>query len=172
MVIGSLVPERYSRIQKNNTATQRTCAQDPLTVAQCRCNTILRKCLFFTDTIGYLGHVILLKHLEHASHTMDAIRELQLPTNLTKRRSLLGLCNEFRWLVPKYCNNRGSAYLVFKEKIIFQPFPYLILTSFMRWNRSSTRWYLISSWRCLTLVDIWSFTQKRETSKLAVFYYK
>lgn len=62
----------------------------------------LKKCDSFTETINYQGHVIRPRGLEFASHTTDAIRELQPPTSLTELRSFFGLCTVFRRFVPQF----------------------------------------------------------------------
>lgn len=51
----------------------------------------LEKCKFFIDINDYLGHVNSSQKLEIASHTRDAICELQPSTSLRRPRSSIGL---------------------------------------------------------------------------------
>lgn len=62
----------------------------------------LDKCRFFTDTIDYLGRVILPRRLEIASQTTNVIRELQPPTYLTDLQSFFGLRKVFQQFVPHF----------------------------------------------------------------------
>lgn len=49
----------------------------------------LKKCHLFTDTVDYLGHVIIFVTLEVASHTTAAIDGLKHPTTVTDLRYFL-----------------------------------------------------------------------------------
>lgn len=56
-----------------------------------------------------LDHAIFSRCLELVSHANDAIGVPKLPTSLNNPRSVLGLCNVFRRLVPKFWANRVFA---------------------------------------------------------------
>lgn len=63
----------------------------------------LKKRCFFTDTIDYLGGLIIRpRQLEIAPNTTVAIRGLEPPTSLTELRLFLGMCKEFRRFVPNF----------------------------------------------------------------------
>lgn len=62
----------------------------------------IRECFIFHKKINYLGHVINPGSLEVAPKATDAIKNLKAPTNVTKLRSFLGLCNVFRRFVPHF----------------------------------------------------------------------
>jgi RNase H-like domain found in reverse transcriptase len=55
----------------------------------------LSKCLFFKDTVAYLGHVIRPGKLAVAVKNMDSLRSALPPTTQTELRSFLGLCNVY-----------------------------------------------------------------------------
>lgn len=57
---------------------------------------------FFTETIGYLGHVIHLWRIEIASCTTDVTRRLQVSTSFTERWSLFKLCTVFWRFVSNF----------------------------------------------------------------------
>lgn len=62
----------------------------------------LKKCKFFSNTINCLGHVIHLGQLMVSQHTIEGIRDLNPPTNITKLRTFLSLCNVSRYFVPNF----------------------------------------------------------------------
>lgn len=62
----------------------------------------LKKCKFFTNQIGYLGHFIKPGRLEFRSHTMNGSHSLQGPSNASRLRSSLGFCNVFHQFVPNF----------------------------------------------------------------------
>lgn len=64
----------------------------------------LKKCKFFTKTIDYVDCTIHPRDLEIVPKTTDALRGLQAHTNLTERRSFLGLCNVFKHFIPNFAN--------------------------------------------------------------------
>lgn len=61
----------------------------------------LKKGELFTARIDHFGHIINLGHLEAGPYTIGATRGLQVPTNVTKVRSLLDRCIVIRLFVPK-----------------------------------------------------------------------
>lgn len=63
---------------------------------------LFKKCTFFTKTFDYINYVIQPRHPEFASHSMNAIRGLQRPTNLTERRSFFGMCKIFRCFIANF----------------------------------------------------------------------
>lgn len=65
------------------------------------CDTLrLQKRTHFTNPIDYLGHAIKPGKLEAATHTVSAIRKLQIPTTVTDLISRLGVSNVFRQFLP------------------------------------------------------------------------
>lgn len=68
-----------------------------------RTNVTLKvmKCVFFSGTVDYLGHIIRPGTLEVTEHSRKAIAGLKLPTTVTELRSFFALCNVFPSFVPK-----------------------------------------------------------------------
>ena len=56
----------------------------------------LKKCHFFKDTVGYLGHVIRPGKLAVAEKNTKALHSASHPTTQTELRSFLGLCKVYR----------------------------------------------------------------------------
>lgn len=65
-----------------------------------RSHAQLKKCLFFTDSIDHVGHIICPGKLWTAMHTSDAICKLKDPPSVTEVWSFLGLCYAFQWFIP------------------------------------------------------------------------
>lgn len=68
--------------------------------AECTLN--LKICMFFTETIDYLGDVIRPDRLELAERTTDAVEQWEKPMTWTELRSFIVICNVFRLFVPKF----------------------------------------------------------------------
>lgn len=62
----------------------------------------LKKCEFLIKYIDYLVHVISPGCLEVSTGTIEALRGLELPTNVRELRSFFSLCNVFRHIVLNY----------------------------------------------------------------------
>jgi hypothetical protein len=62
----------------------------------------LKKCLFFAETVHYIGHVIRTGRLGVAQKNTEALKTARLPKTQTEVRSLLGLCNVYRRFVPHF----------------------------------------------------------------------
>jgi hypothetical protein len=62
----------------------------------------LKKCLFFADTVDYLGHVICPGRLGVAEKNIEALKTALLPRTQTELRSFLGVCNVYRRFVPHF----------------------------------------------------------------------
>lgn len=56
-------------------------------------STLKIKCIFFSNSVEHLGHVLRYGRLQLASHTTDTMRELKPPTSITVLGSFLGLCS-------------------------------------------------------------------------------
>jgi Reverse transcriptase (RNA-dependent DNA polymerase)/RNase H-like domain found in reverse transcriptase len=64
----------------------------------------LKKCLFFSQTVDHLGHVIRPGRLGVAEKNTDALRDAALQRTQTELRSFLGLFNVNRRLVPHFAS--------------------------------------------------------------------
>ncbi|CAN8061906.1 unnamed protein product [Agarophyton chilense] len=62
----------------------------------------LRKCVFFTRTVEYLGHIIGPGTLEVSPSNIRAVLEVKLPRSQTDVRSFIGLCNVYRRFVKGF----------------------------------------------------------------------
>lgn len=104
LVICLCILEWYCDLLRVYRRAHRTCPQSlrltPLNDADVTLR--LKKSKFFTESIDYLGHMILPRSLEIASHTTDTIRGLQPSTNVPDLRSFLRLKTVFRCIVPNF----------------------------------------------------------------------
>ena len=62
----------------------------------------IKKCVFFSNMVNYLGHIIRPGQLEIDNAHTAALREAQHPRTVTELRSFLGLCNVYRRFVQGY----------------------------------------------------------------------
>ncbi len=60
------------------------------------------KCHFARKKVRYLGHYITPKGVEVDEANTEALKTFPTPTNVTKLRSFLGLCNFYRKFVPNF----------------------------------------------------------------------
>ena len=58
------------------------------------------KCKFFKDTVEYLGHVIDSQGIHSHPAKIDAITNMQYPTNIAELRSFLGMVNYYDRFTP------------------------------------------------------------------------
>ena len=62
----------------------------------------IAKCAFFVTSVTYLGHVIRPGRLEVERRNVIAIERVRAPTNQTKLRSFLGMCNVYRQFIKGF----------------------------------------------------------------------
>ncbi|CAN8063812.1 unnamed protein product [Agarophyton chilense] len=62
----------------------------------------LRKCVFFTRTVEYMGHIIGPVTLEVESSNIRAVQEVKLSRSQTDVRSFIGLCSVYRRFVKGF----------------------------------------------------------------------
>ena len=68
------------------------------------------KCLFFTDSVRYLGHIVRPGTLEVDQSHVRALREAEPPRTVSELRSFLGFCNVYRRFVPSYTDMARPLY--------------------------------------------------------------
>lgn len=73
-------------------------------LSDARGTLILKKCSFFTDTLGNLRHIIRPGKIKIETHTSNCIWHLKDPRNVTKLPSFLGFCNAFRQFIPSFAH--------------------------------------------------------------------
>lgn len=75
----------------------------------------LKKCVFFSDAVDYLGYVMTPKQLPIVTKTRDTVRSSKYPTNASELRSFLGLCNVYRRFVIKFSRKTAAENMRLKK---------------------------------------------------------
>ena len=64
--------------------------------------TKLRKCEFWLEQVGFLGHIIPKEEISVDSMKIEAIKEWPRPTNVTEVQSFLGLARYYRRFIERF----------------------------------------------------------------------
>lgn len=70
----------------------------------------LKKCLFFTVHVKYLGHIIRPGRLQVDLAHVAALKDSTLPTTVTELRSFLGFVNVYRRFIPHFATVAAPLY--------------------------------------------------------------
>ena len=62
----------------------------------------LKKCQFLQQRVDYLGHIVSPRKLAVASKSVEAVKKMRPPHDVSSLRSFLGLCNVYRRFVPNF----------------------------------------------------------------------
>lgn len=73
-----------------------------------------KKCLFFTDSVRYLGHIVRPGTLEVDDSHVKSLREAKPPRTPTELRSFLGFANVYRRFVPSFTEKARPLYELLK----------------------------------------------------------
>jgi Reverse transcriptase (RNA-dependent DNA polymerase) len=74
----------------------------------------LKKCVFCSEEIEYLGHIVSAKGIFPSQEKIRHIMELEPPKNIKQLQSFLGLCNYYRKFIPGFADLSQPLYALFK----------------------------------------------------------
>jgi hypothetical protein len=78
----------------------------------------LSKCVFLTEEIEYLGHVVSNSTVRPSSRKTQAVKEFPIPTNVHRVRQFLGLTGYFRKFIANYAvRAKPLSYLLQKDVV-------------------------------------------------------
>jgi len=77
------------------------------------------KCWLFQRRVKFLGHVLSDKGIEAQDDKVEVVRNWPTPHNLTKLRSLLGLCSYYQRFVSGFADIAASLYKLQKRGVAF-----------------------------------------------------
>lgn len=69
----------------------------------------MSKCSFFSDTIDYLGHIIRSGKLDVSQININTLKSQKMPTNKSKHRSFLCICNTLRRFIAQLIDTSSSV---------------------------------------------------------------
>jgi len=64
----------------------------------------LEKCIWFSDEVEYLGHIVRPGQLHVHNKNVDALKHAKFPTTKTQLKSFLGMCNVYRRFLKEFAN--------------------------------------------------------------------
>jgi len=64
----------------------------------------LEKCIWFSDEVEYLGHIVRPGQLHVHNKNVDALKHAKFPTTKTQLKSFLGMCNVYRRFLKEFAD--------------------------------------------------------------------
>ena len=77
------------------------------------------KCVFFTDSVDFLGHTVSAKGVEVDEQKLDIVRKWPTPSNVHELRSFMGLANFFRRFVRRYAHIAAPLHALTSKNAAF-----------------------------------------------------
>ena len=85
------------------------------TVAEAGVTLKINKCHFFQKEVEYLGHMVKPGSLQIDKTNVNSLRQAKPPTNKTKVRSFLGLCNVYRRFIDNFTSRANPLNQLLKK---------------------------------------------------------
>jgi len=77
----------------------------------------LAKCIWFSDEVEYLGHIVRPGQLHVHKKNVDALKHAKFPTTTTQLKRFLGMCNVYRRFVKDFAKRAKPLNALTRAKI-------------------------------------------------------
>ena len=78
------------------------------------------KCVWFSNSIKLLGHVISDKGIAPDEDKTESIKERKHPTNVKELQSFLGICNYYRKFIKNFADIAAPLYKLIRNEVVWE----------------------------------------------------